>query len=238
MASPEHDTQLIRDLKEFTGLAPSRIAKEIGVAATTITRPYNGDHGTVLSRATVDKLRTRWPDFPGWPAEVTPEPNAIVQKFEGATLERMRQDLPILGTALGADRVVDDQAIEQTDLYTGEIIGFAKRPAVLDGRADAYGIYVQGSSMEPVHPDGSLILVDARRPPRVGDDVVVHLRMSGEADEADDGETSRTVLVKRLVRRSASHVELQQFTPPMTFTIAAKDILRTHRVLTMADLLS
>lgn len=240
MSTPERDTQMLHDLCAFTGFKPSRIAKEVGVAATTITRPFNGESGTVLSRPTLEKLRAKWPDFPGWPSDAQdkPAPNGVVQQFEGASEARMAVDLPILGTALGADRVDDQASIEQTYLYSDEVVGYAKRPVLLDGRADAYGIYVQGSSMDPVFEDGSLILVEGKRPPRIGDNVVVYLRKRGAGQDGDDGESARTVLVKRLVRRNASTVELEQHNPKLTFSVTMADVLKIHRVMTLADLLS
>lgn len=166
-----------------------------------------------------------------------PPANAQPVHFEGASAARMTRDLPIYGTGLGGELDIDGEAIEQTSLNTGEIIEYARRPTILDGRADVYGLYVQGSSMVPVHAEGALVLVEKRRPPRVDDDVVVYLRVNGEADFEDDGESARRVLIKRLVRRSASYVELRQFNPDITFRIAARDILRIERVLTLADLL-
>ncbi len=92
--------------------------------------------------------------------------------------------------------------------------------------------------MVPAHADGVLILVESKRPPMIGDDVVVYLRRTGEDQDGDDGESARTVLIKRLVRRSGSFIELEQFTPPLTFTVATKDVLKMHRVLTLTDLLA
>ncbi len=62
-------------------------------------------------------------------------------------MKRMAQDVPVYGTALGASRIIDNNAIEQTTLNTGEVIAYFKRPVVLDGRVDVYGLYIQGSSM-------------------------------------------------------------------------------------------
>lgn len=168
-------------------------------------------------------------------AATIPESNASPFRMEGAPDRRLHQDLPIFGTALGAPRVIEGEAIEQTMLNQGDLIGYAKRPTILDGRADAYGLYVVGSSMSPVYPEGSMLLVETKKPPRVGDDVVVYLRPEGEDD---DGSRSRAVLVKRLVRRSASYIELEQFHPAMTFRIPAEKILRIDRVMTLGDLLS
>jgi hypothetical protein len=36
------DHRLVKALVDWSGLAPSRVAAEIGAAATTITRPYKG----------------------------------------------------------------------------------------------------------------------------------------------------------------------------------------------------
>ncbi|HEX7873969.1 MAG TPA: S24 family peptidase, partial [Sphingobium sp.] len=167
-----------------------------------------------------------------------PASNAIPVPMEGASAIRLAQDLPIYGTALGADRIVDDHAVEQTYLNTGDVIGYAKRPTILDGRADAYGIYVQGSSMSPAHEDGALILVETKRPPRVGDDIVIYLRSTGEEDMDDSHGRARCVMVKRLVRRSASYIELEQFSPRMTFRIETTEIVKFHRVMTLSDLIS
>lgn len=166
-----------------------------------------------------------------------PEENAVV-KFEGASVDRMTQALPIIGTAMGAERIVDDQAIEQTYLFQDEIIGYAKRPTILDGRADVYAVYVQGSSMFPAHEDGELVLVETRRPPRIGDSVIVYLRKNGDIDEADDGASARTVLIKRLINKRASFLEFEQYNPAITFSLDAKEVLQMHRVMRLSELLS
>lgn len=88
--------------------------------------------------------------------------------------------------------------------------------------------------MSPRFEDGEMIIVDPEGRLKVGDDVVVYLRPDGDDD---DGERARAVLVKRLVRRSASHVELRQFEPAMTFKIGADEIVRIDRVLTLQEML-
>lgn len=164
--------------------------------------------------------------------------NAIPVQYEGASEQRMRQDIPILGTALGADRVAGELAIEQTCLYEQEHIGFAKRPVVLDGRVDVYGLYVQGSSMDPAYEDGALILAETKRPPRVGEYAVVYLRMNGECDETDADGRSRTIMVKKLIRKSASYYEFEQFNPRITFRVESAEVLKMHRVIPWGELLS
>ncbi len=167
-----------------------------------------------------------------------PPSNARVIRFEGEADVTLPRDIPIFGTTLGAPTDFDGKAIEQTMLNSGEIIGYLPRPTVLNGQAYAYGLYVQGSSMAPRFEDGETVFVqDSRkgRPPRIGDDVVLYLvdeEVSGDDDHA------AAALVKRLVRRSASFVELQQFNPPYTFRIEASQIMRIDRVIPWSELLS
>ena len=86
--------------------------------------------------------------------------------------------------------------------------------------------------------DGDLVFVEAKRPPRIGDNVLVYLRMRGEEQDADDAETARTVLLKKLVTKRSNILEFEQHNPKLTFTLDAKEVLKMHRVMTLADLLS
>src|SRR3546814_13546899 len=87
------------------------------------------------------------------------ETNAHPFRMEGASDRRMRDDLPVYGSALGAAREIDGEAIEQTTLNRAEIVQYAKRPVLLESNATAYGLYVSGSSLEPRHLDGDIILI-------------------------------------------------------------------------------
>lgn len=162
----------------------------------------------------------------------SPASNAQAVQFEGASLEEVRDDLPVYGTALGAERIVEGDAVEQTYLNTGEIIEYRKRPPIVRGVEKVYGLYVQGMSMYPAHRDGAFMFVQRDAALRRGDDVVVYLRMNGDFD---DGESASKVLVKRLVSRTARALTLEQFTPVLTFEIPMSDVLRIDRVLTADD---
>jgi transcriptional regulator with XRE-family HTH domain len=237
--------EALLDLKRRADLSLDKIAERAGYKGKSSIQEYFKPEyeGPLGSRAAV-KLATAFEGL-GIPpitwaeimalAGATPVPNAKPVKFEGASQGYMSPDLPIYGTALGAEIIVEGEAIEQTTLNKGEIIGYAKRPVILNGNPDVYGLHVQGSSMDPVHPEGSFIVAQKDKPLRIGDDVVVYLR---PRDDTDDGQRATQVLVKRLVRRTAQYVELRQFSPDTTFRIATSDVLRTDRVLTLGDLLS
>lgn len=63
--------------------------------------------------------------------------------------------------------------------------------------------------MWPRFRPGRILIVSPAAPVAIGDDVVV--RLSGEGGSA---------LVKELVRRSASEIELRQFNPDCRFVVA------------------
>lgn len=143
----------------------------------------------------------------------------------------MPADIPVYGTAIGgearfASSFDGDVAVEQTDINHGEVIDRFRRPPKLINRRDIYALYVAGSSMEPAFESGRGILIDPKRPPAVRDYVVVYLR-----SQAEDTDPVAAVLIKRLVRRSASYVELEQFNPAATFKIDLKSIREMHRVM-------
>lgn len=156
-------------------------------------------------------------------------------RYEGATDYRMSRDLPIYGSAIGAEQIVEGEAVELTTLNRGEIVEYRERPPILNGKPDVYGLYVQGSSMDPAFDDGDLLVVQKTTAISAGDFIVLYLRPK---DETDDGERASNVLVKRLVRRTAKYWELRQYQPDVIFRIAVEDVLRADRALRTRDLLS
>jgi phage repressor protein C with HTH and peptisase S24 domain len=142
----------------------------------------------------------------------------------------MMQDIPVYGSALGSEQEFGGEfdgkvAIELTDLNTGEVVDRFRRPPNLMDRRDIYGLYVVGDSMEPAYETGQGIIVDPRRPPTSRDYVVVYLR------DRTDSDSAAGVLIKRLVRRSGSYIELQQYNPAVTFKLDARLYKEVHRVM-------
>jgi phage repressor protein C with HTH and peptisase S24 domain len=150
---------------------------------------------------------------------------------------RLPKTLPIYGTALGADLDYNDEhgvvvKIEQTEVHMAAAIDFMARPIGVTGRPDLYVVVVSGHSMEPRHDSGTRVLVDPKRSPGVGDDVVVQLR-----GPTFDGEEIKHVLIKQLVRRRAGFVVLRQFNPPVEFEVPAEQVGAVHRVMTWNEAL-
>ena len=169
-------------------------------------------------------------------AAVAPATNASPAiQYEGASVYRMPRDLPVYGSALGAEEVIDGEAVELTTLNRAEIMEYRERPPILNGKQDVYGLFVQGSSMDPAFDDGDLLVVQKTGAISVGDFVVVYIRPKSDHD---DGETAENVLIKRLVKRTAQYIELRQYQPDITFRIPRQDVLRIDKALRTRDLLS
>jgi transcriptional regulator with XRE-family HTH domain len=155
------------------------------------------------------------------------------------TQSRSKRDFPVYGTALGCDLDLTGAngapaAIEQTMLEMTEAVDYLRRPANLAGRKDAYALVVAGNSMWPRFDDGDTVVVDPRRQASPGQDVIVQLRDGGGHD---GDERVVAALIKRLVRRTSTTWELEQFNPPMRFTLPAAMVQAVHRIVPVGEML-
>lgn len=232
----------LREMLKRSGRSMAKVAKAAGYTTTSgVQRFFDDayDPGTLP----VDIARKLAEGFSGTSvtrdevfalADLPAAPEVAPFKFEGAADVRLARDLPIFGTALGAPREIDGVAIEQTFLDESSVVEYLPRPTVLQGRSDVYGFYIQGSSMAPRFEEGEVGFAESKRPPRVGDDVVVYLRVPDD----HDGDRVSAVLIKRLVRRTAEYVELEQFNPARTFRVDKEKVSGIHRVLPWREILS
>ena len=121
-----------------------------------------------------------------------------------------QRDLPVRGRAEGGP----DGAI----ILDSEPIDWAHRPAELQGARDAFAMFVTGTSMGEVLPEGTTIFVHPNLPARPGDLVVV--------ERAD-----QQALIKRLVRRTADTVSLRQYQPAADFDLPRASVRALYRVI-------
>lgn len=224
----------VRERLKETGLTP-RAASLAAVNSPDLVR-YIFDRnsmpgGDKLARL-ADVLGTTSDYLLGNSEEVQPN-GASVKPVAGFTLPPRRstpRDLPVYGTALGASReYLDDHgnkmAVEQVDLFMASAIDFILRPPLLAGRKDIFAVYVSGDSMSPKYESGDPVLVEPARPAAIGDHVLVLLRSA-----IDQGEEITGALIKKLVRRSASYIELEQYNPRSTFRLPAEDVSKIYRI--------
>ncbi len=153
------------------------------------------------------------------PSTVTPA--AAVQIPAFATLPL---DLPVYGTAAGSN---GDGAFI---FSSHDVVDRVRRPASLAANKVAYGLYVEGDSMEPQLYAGELIIADPSKKPRPRDRVVLVItRQDGEGTES-------VAYVKELVRVAADKVVVRQFNPAREMEFPRSSVASMHRVLTTAEL--
>lgn len=138
--------------------------------------------------------------------------------------------VPVLGTAFGSD-LEEIDGIETTELMMSEVLDYVARPPSLASDETAYAVTTIGDSMAPRFEPGELAFVSPKAPVNVGDDVLVQLRNEDDAGEDNQAAGRVTiVLLKRLVKRTSTFVELRQFNPDKTFRVPLARVRRMHRV--------
>ncbi len=162
----EQDRRLLEALCEWAGVAPSRLGEEAGLSSTTVSRPMSGMATTRLSATTLDKLRARFPDFPGWLQNST---NDRRLPFRGAEPERADTvELEEFDLAYGMGSVFIHEAPIKSNRQTFSrawLRYFTDAP--FDRLFFARGI---GDSMTPTILDNDVILIDtSQQTPRMWD---------------------------------------------------------------------
>jgi SOS-response transcriptional repressor LexA len=133
--------------------------------------------------------------------------------------------VPLLATEIAGEwNEGGTSGIELTALEPDRTIGQVARPASLAADRDAYAVTIVGDAMWPRFRPGRHLLVSSAAPVAIGDDVVV--RLIGDGDDR-----RAMVLIKELVRRTASFVELRQFNPDITFRVEARVIGAIHKAI-------
>ena len=128
---------------------------------------------------------------------------------------RDQERVPVLGMA--------ECGPDGWSLWNGDIIDTIARPMNLVGAPKAYAVYIVGDSMEPRYYSGELAHIHPGKPVTIGAFVLVQLRPD------HDGDTPKAV-VKRLIKRSATKIVLEQYNPAKKFEIKTADIVSLHRV--------
>ncbi|HWA79452.1 MAG TPA: S24 family peptidase [Acetobacteraceae bacterium] len=127
-------------------------------------------------------------------------------------------DVPVFGSA---------QAGSEGSFHLnmlGGPIDWARRPPGLVGVEGVFAIRVEGDSMAPWRQPGELVFIHHNRPAVPGCHVIA------EIWSPEPGQPPRAFL-KRLVRRTATRVELEQYNPPAVIAFEAERVGRLHRVI-------
>lgn len=150
MKGLSEDTALLQALARWADATPAALAKKAGVAVSTINRPYSSTATTRLSRATIDKLRIAFPEFPGW-AELDGEASAVAVDPDVVEIDEID-----LRYGMGAS-FLDVPAMPEKRVFSRAWLrGFTRSaPEQLFWAAG------DGDSMEPTIRSGEVMLIDA-----------------------------------------------------------------------------
>jgi SOS-response transcriptional repressor LexA len=133
--------------------------------------------------------------------------------------------VPLFATTMAGEWGDPSQQIEQTELDRGNVLERLARPVSLANDPEAYGLIIVGDSMWPRFRPGRRVAVSPKSPVCVGDDVALYL-----TSEAAEAHVKSLVLIKELVRRTGSHIELRQFNPSVTFRVPAASVGAIHKI--------
>lgn len=170
MTGLESDTEFVKDLCRWAKMAPSALAKAVGLTPTTILRPFNGTATTRLSQPTIDKLKAKFPNYPGFRREAS--------DHVGMMGERMPPDEPRdelvyirqvdISLAMGDGAVVQDYPATHLVPFN---LNFIK--AITRGATESLLVMTgHGESMEPTLLRSDLLMIDAsQRTPVVSDQI-------------------------------------------------------------------
>lgn len=134
---------------------------------------------------------------------------------------QMPQNVPVLG--VGAGSPVGEY------MLNGEISEYVRRPVGIASASQVFAIWITGVSMFPRFDEGELAYVHPGRRPRIGDDVLIELRVTADGN--------RPAFIKRLVKLSDAEVVVEQFNPPQQIAYARAAVESVFKVLTLAELM-
>lgn len=230
----------IRELREGRSWSATHLGQLAGgLAGPTITRLETGerrlkhDQAQAIAQAlevSVEALTAAEGASSSGPKRTSPAPvsNArIGAEVDVPSRSTMRRDLPIYGTAAGAE---GDGAFI---LNLGDVVDRAYRPPSLLGNTKAYGLYVEGVSMVPAFDHGAFVVADPTKKVRPGDNVVVTVL------QREDEHAERMAYVKEFVKQTATELLLKQHNPAKIITFPRSRVVQEsmHRLLTMAELM-
>ncbi len=169
-------------LMRETGLDPTKMAKRIGVAQTTIARAmYTNSAYKPASRETLLKLQS------AFGREVPP---AVLRAAPPGRARRGHLPLDVLPTIPAAATPGRDIPLKATYLASHgplfwlnhQAYDFAPRPAGIVAASKVFAIRAPDDSMEPWRRPGQLVFLDPIRAPGTGDHVVLELHAKAEPD--------------------------------------------------------
>lgn len=209
--------QRIKQRREELRLSQTAVGKKAGgLAYQTIQDLENGaSKGTkhLLAIAQALGVSPQWLEKGEGPKDgpALPTASAPIHHSQQGTQDRIK----VLGMA--------ECGPDGWSLWNGEVVDTVPRPPNLVGAANAYAVFITGSSMEPRYLPGEVVHIHPGKPITLGAFVLVQIHPPHEGD-------SPRAVIKRLIKRTGNKWVLEQYNPPKTFTLTSDEILSAHRV--------
>lgn len=217
----------IDEVRIARGFSNAELARASGIESSALHKVVTGKRG--LSRQFAANLATALAipiEELFAPIGRPISPSAAPDAAEPATAPRphlpppaapLSRDVPVYGTA--------EAGPEGTFLLNmGEPIDWTSRPAGLVGVNGIFAIYVEGDSMVPWRQPGERVFVHEKRPAAPGCHVIA------EVWSPTPGHPPGAFL-KKLVRRTATRVEFEQYNPRGIIEFEAERVGRLYRVI-------
>jgi hypothetical protein len=142
-----NDRDFLNLLIKWSGKSASDLAKLAGLTPSTLTRPLNQNVPYKLSKATMDKLRAKFPGFPGFGIHDGDDRGV-----------RSYVEIEILPSYAGMGGGGSGQGDRETGMISRNLVEDELRAKP----EDLLLIDVRGDSMEPLFRQGDQLLVDRR----------------------------------------------------------------------------
>jgi hypothetical protein len=225
------ESQVYRDLIRFKpeGLTPNAWAVKAGVSRTVWADMRR--HGNP-SRRTLEKLLSAagssLAEFEALRIGADAVSNAGAEGRVGELRRRgwtpgPLPPLPLVASNLGGEWDWAEGGVELLELRPDRIVDRLPRPPSLAGDPAAFALTVVGDSMWPRFRPGRRVAVSPGSPVTIGDDVLVRLARQ-------PGVEHQPALLKELVKRTGSFLELRQFNPGITFRVDCSDVEAIQKV--------
>lgn len=220
--------QAIRRARKQQGKVMREVAEHLGVNVAAVgnweggqnlpshdnlvrTAEFLGVDAVALGRGEVKFLAVDDQNPPGDAEFVTPAIPAAM----GAL------DVPIMGNTVGGE--------DGDFTFNGEVAGMARRPPGILHLRNVFALHVLSESMVPRYDPGELIFVGGREPVP-GDHVVIEMF-------PEEGSTVGKSYIKKLMRRTAKEVIVQQYNPLKDYSFDRYAIKQIWRVIPPRELL-
>lgn len=219
----------VDEIRLLRGLSNAELARRSGIESSAQHKIISGKRGLAwrVAQQLAGPLAVAVEDLfapVGTPISA-PEPVTVSDASRPRTVTHapLSRDIPVYGTA---------QAGPEGSflLNMGDPIDWARRPPNLIDVAGIFAIYVEGDSMAPWRQPGDLVFVHEARPAAPGCHVIAEVWSPAR------GQPPRAFL-KRLLRRTANRIELEQYNPPAVIELAAERVGRLYRVMEWPEVL-